>query len=105
MLEARDGVVEFTTDFVDLAKRYSTVDSARKELTKTRRELSRDITKFERRGEREVSKARTRIERELRLRRRELEGRASTVTDVIGGTIKTTGSTIRSTGEQVKQLV
>src|SRR3712207_5334846 len=102
VLEARDNVIELAET---LRERYGSVGAAQKQIDKAQRTLSRDLTKFERRGEREVAKARTRVERELRLGRRAVEERARPVTTVVGGTIKVTGNTHRSTGEQVKPLV
>jgi hypothetical protein len=124
VLVARDSVTE-TVD--GLVKRYGSVAGAQKELDKAQRTLTRDLKNYERRGvtarnrfEREVRRARTRLERELRQRRRlveqvvttnakrverevkafrgDVEKRASTVTDVVGGQIK-------ATGDQVKALV
>ncbi len=70
VLVYRDTVQEL---FQDIVKRYGSVATAQKEVT-------RDLKKFERRGvtarnrlERDVRKARTRVERELRTRRRAVE--------------------------------
>ena len=72
-LSARDSVVE-------AVKPYTSIDKAEKELSRLRRDVSRDLTRYERRGtsarnrvQREVKRTRTRVERELRQRRTQAE--------------------------------
>lgn len=72
-LSARDNLVE-------AVKPYTSLDTAERQITRLRRDLSRDLTRFERRGataqrqvQREVKRTRTRVERELRQRRNQAQ--------------------------------